>query len=84
MTRYSVVWPKSAQHELADLWLSAQDRGAVTAAADEIDRQLAEDAPDKGVELSEGMRAFFAPPLRVLFAVRNEDRVVEVLRVRLL
>jgi hypothetical protein len=84
MTRYTVVWVKSARDELADLWLSAEDRGAVTAAANEVDNELSTDAPDQGVELTEGLRALFCPPLRVIFSVRMDDRVAEVLRVRLL
>jgi len=30
MTRYTVVWVESAQAELAELWISVQDRNAVT------------------------------------------------------
>lgn len=82
MTRYTVVWPAGAQDELTELWIVAPDRDAITAAANAIDVELSEDATAKGVELSEGLRALFAPPLRVLFAVREDDRVVEVLRVR--
>lgn len=82
MIRYTVVWPGGAQDELAELWIAASDRSAVAAAANDIDVELSEDAAAKGEQLSEGLRALFAPPLRVLFAVREDDRVVEVLRVR--
>ena len=82
MTRYTVVWVESAQSELADIWLSASNRSAVTAAADEIDRVLVTDANAQGVDVSEGLRAIFVHPLRVLFTVSDEDRMVEVLRVR--
>ena len=82
MIRYTVVWLKGAQDELTEIWIDASDRNVVAIAADAIDLQLAEDANAKGIEISEGLRAFFAPPLRVLFAVREADRVVEVLRVR--
>jgi mRNA-degrading endonuclease RelE of RelBE toxin-antitoxin system len=82
MTRYTVVWPQSALEELADIWINSAQRNAVTSALAEIDRELAEDAPRKGLELSEGLRACYAEPLRVLFAVRDDDRIVEVLRVK--
>jgi hypothetical protein len=82
MTRYTVVWLESAEDELADLWIRAQDRNAVTTAAHAIDVELAEDAATKGGEVSEGLRAFLAPPLRILFAVDEGDRLVEVVRVR--
>jgi plasmid stabilization system protein ParE len=82
MTRYTVVWVDSAQDELAEIWIRTQDRNAVTAATSAIDQHLAVDAGAKGTELSEGLHAFHAAPLRVLFAVREDDRIVEVLRVR--
>ena len=82
MTRYTVVWPQSALDELAHIWLNSNDRNAVTSAAHRIDRELAEDAPQKGLELDQGLRAFYAEPLRVLCAVREDDRIVEVLRVK--
>ncbi len=82
MTRYTVVWPQGAQDELATLWIAADDRRAITDAANAIDIELCEDATGKGTDVSEGLRALFSPPLRVLFAVREDDRVVEVLRVR--
>jgi hypothetical protein len=69
---------------VADLWLEAEDRSAVTAAANEVDAELSTDAPVQGVELSEGLRALFCPPLRVIFTAHENDRVAEGLRVRLL
>jgi hypothetical protein len=36
----------------------------------------------KGVDVGEGIRAYFAPPIRILYLVREQDRIVEVLRVR--
>ena len=84
MTRYTVVWHASAQEELAAIWISEPNRNAVTDAAHLIDVVLSQDAATKGVKLSEGLRAFFTPPLRILFSVNEGDRVVEVVRVRLL
>lgn len=82
MMRCTVVWLEEAQSDLAEIWLSEVDRNSVSLAASEIDRELAYNAPDKGVEVSEGIRAYFAPPLRILYLVREQDRIVEVLRVR--
>jgi plasmid stabilization system protein ParE len=82
MTRYTVVWVGSALDELADLWVSAPDRSAVTAAADAIDQELRDDVPEKGRDLSEGLRVLAKPPLQAIFAVREDDRIAEVLRVR--
>lgn len=82
MIRYTVVWPQGVQDELAELWLASDARRDIADAANTIDRELTHDAPAKGVEVAEGLRAFFAPPLRVLFAVRDDDRTVEIVRVR--
>jgi hypothetical protein len=82
MIRYTVLWHGSAQDELAELWINARDRNAITAAAHLVDVELSQDAAVKGVDVAEGLRAFFSPPLRVLFAVDDGDRTVEVMRVR--
>lgn len=82
MTRYTVVWCKDALNELTQLWLAALDRDAITLAAHEIDVALATDAERKGNAVSEGLRAFLALPLRILFEVREGDRVVEILKVK--
>jgi plasmid stabilization system protein ParE len=82
MTRYTVVWAAAAQGELTEIWINARDRNEVTAAVRALDHQLAGDAPLQGADVSEGLRALVVPPLKVLFAVREADRIVEVLLVR--
>ncbi len=81
MTRFTVVWDESARDELANLWMAAPDRNAVTQASNAIDAELAEDPDRKGAPLSEGLRGLSIPPLRVVFLTRKDDRIVEVLRV---
>jgi plasmid stabilization system protein ParE len=82
MMRCTVVWLEDAQSDLAHIWLSEVDRNAVNLATTAIDQDLAIDPSVKGVEVSEGIRAYFVPPLRILYLVREPDRIVEVLRVR--
>jgi hypothetical protein len=82
MTRYTVVWVRSARDELAEFWLNASDRESVAVAANTIDQELAVDPSTKGVAVHEGIRGYFCRPLRVLFAARENDRIVEVLRVK--
>ena len=41
MTRYTVVWVKSAQEDLTELWLNAPNHNAVTTVAHAIDQELA-------------------------------------------
>jgi hypothetical protein len=81
MIHYTVAWARSARDQLAAIWIEAPDRSAVTAAANEVDAVLTNDASTKGVELHEGLRVLFVSPLRVIFAVDDEDLLVEVLRV---
>jgi hypothetical protein len=82
MTRYTVVWVESALDELAEIWMDASDRNAVTVAAQTIDAELGHDASAKGSEISEGLRSLTAPPLKAIFCVREPDRIAEVLRVK--
>ena len=84
MTRYTVVWLKSVHVDVGEIWLAAADRNAVTAASAEIDRELATDAEQKGKPLSEGLRVYDSGPLRAIYSVDKENRIVEVSRIRLL
>ena len=82
MARYTVVWVQSAEDELVDLWLASGDRADISAAVNSIDEALCSDAETKGHALAEELRSFNAPPIRVLFSVRSDDRVAEILSVR--
>ena len=82
--KFTVVWLKSVHLELGEIWLAAADRHSITAASDEIDRQLQLDADHKGKPLSEGLRTFDVLPLRAVYSVDLENRIVEVSRIRLL
>lgn len=81
MTRDTVIWEEDANSDLAELWLTLPDRNATTAASHAIDRELAEDASTKGDALKEGLRVLVVPPLKAIFAVFKDDRIVKVYRV---
>lgn len=81
MTRYTVVWVQSVEDELVEIWLAASDRDAITSATYAVDRELRLDADSKGEELAEGLRSLNESPLRVIFTVSGDDRLVEVVRV---
>ena len=78
--RYTVTWDPSAEAELMAIWLGAPDRQAVTDAANEIDRLLANDPQLKGQPFY-GDRILVASPLAVTFSVSPDDRRVRVLQV---
>jgi hypothetical protein len=81
MTRYTVVWVLSVEDELVELWLAANDRNDITAATHAVDQELGLDAGLKGEDLAEGLRSLNIPPLRIIFTVSEDDRLVEVVRV---
>ena len=81
MTRYTVVWVQSVEDELVEIWMAAEDRNAVTFATHAIDRELGAEADSKGEDLAEGLRSLNVPPLRIIFTVSTDDRLVEVVRV---
>jgi len=78
---FTVVWKPTATDELAEIWLNAQDRAAVTASANQIDRSLRSDPATVGESRSGNRRIVFVPPLGVDFEVHELDRRVDVLRV---
>ena len=81
MTRYTVVWHDDAQNRLAEIWMNASDRQSVTLAANTIDKHLADDAAMKGIAVEGDLRQVFVPPLRLLYAVSEADRMVRILDV---
>jgi hypothetical protein len=78
--KFTVIYRLSAENQLAELWNGAPDRGAITRAADEIDRRLAKDPHREGESRTETTRILFVRPLAVLFEISDADRMVHVLR----
>jgi hypothetical protein len=78
---YSVDWLPDAEQELADLWLLATDREAVTKASYLIDQRLGTDPENEGESRSDGRRILFVAPLGVIFRVRQNEWKVTVLHV---
>ena len=82
---YLVLWRKNSRNELTNLWLSASDRNAVTAATAEIDRVLADQPLYAGHPVRSSVhRQLGIPPLGVLYEVIEDDKRVVVLAVFLL
>jgi hypothetical protein len=79
--RYTVTWLPDAEEELADLWLRASDRSAVTRAAHGLERRLRIDPLDTGEARADDVRIAFMPPLGILFRVLLDDCRVEVIHV---
>jgi plasmid stabilization system protein ParE len=78
MSRYTVEWTQDAEDALADIWMQAADRAAVTAAEAAIHRLLEKDPVANGAEVSEGLRRIIIEPLVALYTVDASRRVVEV------
>jgi hypothetical protein len=74
---WTVVWLPGAERELAELWLEASDRNAVTEAAHWIDQRLKSEPENEGESRPDGRRILFAAPLGVIFrAISRDQRVV--------
>lgn len=83
MSDLTVTWDDDAANELMRLWLdNPKIRQDITAAADEIDRLLANQPLDLGVEQAPNLRQYVKPPLRILYKLSQADRLVRVLYVK--
>jgi hypothetical protein len=83
MSRFTVVWSRSAMARLAGLWLdNPAIRREITEAADQIDRALAQAPESIGMSVSSRSRLAVHPPLSVLFWVSESDRQVRVIYVK--
>lgn len=76
---YTVLWTPAAERDLAELWLSAEDRNAITSAAATIDALLRQDAHLVGESREGTLRITFVAPLGIDFEVLQDDRLVYVL-----
>jgi mRNA-degrading endonuclease RelE of RelBE toxin-antitoxin system len=76
--RYTVEWRSTAEEALADIWLHADDRAAVRAAANRVDPELEVDPEIKGEEFY-GDRLIVVHMLHVIYSVVPERRTVYVL-----
>jgi hypothetical protein len=80
---YTVFFTARARDELAQTWLSADAsmRARITAASDELERNLRFRPNDIGESRDQGRRIAFSGPLGMIFRVHEADRKVVVLHV---
>ncbi len=71
--KWTVLWISSTENDLADLWMSAPDKAAVTAAANLIDQELAKNPLAVGEGRSGNSRILVEPPLAVEYDVIVDD-----------
>jgi plasmid stabilization system protein ParE len=78
---FSVVWRRSAEQELAEIWLIASDRNRVTDAARDIDELLKTRPLESGESRGDEFRVLFVEPVGVFYRVDEADLRVTVLQV---
>lgn len=76
--RYNVHWTPDAEHDLARLWLEADDRDEISRVTNQIDAALREDAHLQGESREDISRILFYLPFAVEFAVLQPTRTVFV------
>jgi hypothetical protein len=78
MKSYSVVYLAEAEEELVSIWEDAADRSLVANAANSADEILGTAPQNRSVYLGEDLWRLEVAPLRFYFAIREENRVIEV------
>jgi hypothetical protein len=76
--KYTVIWLPTAQQLLAQLWNTASDRAAVSAASNAIDAALQRDPLGIGESRGSVTRTLAQAPLRVYYDVSPDDCQVTV------
>jgi len=77
-----VTWKPATKDQLAEIWINAPDRAAVSAAANAIDRLLRDNAENEGEARGGISRTLIVEPLIVAYDVHELDRRVDVLSIR--
>jgi plasmid stabilization system protein ParE len=80
MSAYHVELTPEAENDLAEIWLDADDRKAVTDAETTIHSLLCSDPMVRGTLVAEGLYRIAAGPLVAYYSV-DEQRRVEVSRI---
>jgi hypothetical protein len=78
MSPFAVDYPADVLADLADVWLRAPDRQAVTNAQAQIDQLLSANPIGNGRHLAEGLFQLQVSPLCVSYAVDLVQRRVEI------
>jgi hypothetical protein len=82
MSRFTVIWSRSAKRRLAELWLdNPAIRPEITEAADQLDRALARVPSTIGIPVSPRSRLVVHPPLSALYWISEGDMQVRVIYV---
>jgi hypothetical protein len=76
--KWTVTYRPSADEQLAELWLNATDRQAISSASNAIARQLASDPLIAGESREDNLRILIEPPIAVIYDVSELDRLVSV------
>lgn len=79
--KYSVIWKRSAENDLASIWIAAANRQAITDAVEALEREAATNPLNLGESREENTRVAFRGPLGIQFEVLDSDRLVTVLAV---
>jgi hypothetical protein len=82
MNSFTVDWTPAAEDELADIWLQATDRNAVTAAQAALEKRLEQDPTGYGQHHSEGLYSITVPPLHAFYSIDFARQFVQVTDVR--
>jgi hypothetical protein len=80
--RFQTIWQTPVLEQLADVWLHAPDRSAVTAATARVDQLLQADPVHVGESREGANRVVFVDPLVVHYMVVLDDQKVLILDVQ--
>lgn len=77
--KYTVVWQKSAEADLATLWLESKGGEEIDRVSNDIDRLLKYQPESQGESRGEHRRVLFISEYVAMFDIYPEDRMVRVL-----
>jgi hypothetical protein len=78
--KWTVLWKPDAERDLGELWMNADDKKAITNAANRIDISLRKDPLNVGESRADNDRIYFESPLGILYTVDTMDQMVFVER----
>ena len=80
--KYKVLWEDNALSEVAAEFVSSKGKVAIIDASRQINVALEEDPYGNGLHLSEGLYYIDRPPLRGIYSIDDENKIVKLVRFR--
>ncbi|HET6882731.1 MAG TPA: type II toxin-antitoxin system RelE/ParE family toxin [Pirellulales bacterium] len=78
MNRFAIKWRRTALNDLAEIWLTSENRSQITLAVETIEKKLSERPEQAADRQVEGLFVISEHPVRIGFTIDQASFVVTI------